>query len=652
MNTSPKFSIELIKLQEKKQTQTNMKKILILFLTIYSISGFGQILVDPTTSISTARYNSAVQGKVNATGTDTYIVDYLNTGNANTGITTYTGLALTVQFANANTGVSTFNINGLGAKTIKKQSGGALVDLSANDIGPNERKDIYYDGTYIVLKGGTGSGSAGALLAANNLSDLANAGTARTNLGLGTLATQSGAFSGTSSGTNTGDQTTITGNAGTATTLQTARTIGTITGDATSVGSSFDGSANNTNALTLATVNSNVGSFGSATTSLTVTANAKGLITAISSQTVTPSVGSITGFASGIGAWLASSTSANLATAVTDETGSGALVFGTSPTLATPVINGLPTGTGVSAINSASTLVTRDASSNVVANNFIPTNATTATAAGTTTLTVSSARNQFFTGSTTQTVVLPVVSTLSQNGHPFNIYNKSTGAVTVQSSGGNTIQVMAANSSLEIKNILITGTTGSSWDYSYYPPNPMSGTGDTMYGNSTGEPTRLAIGSTSDIYTVVAGIPAWSTGLPGVTTNSNAASGKVGEYVSSLVAVGSATSFTTATAKNVTSISLTAGDWDVYGNINFTEGSATVTVRTAGISATSATLPTDGSEVENGTLTTVTSGKMSITLPTKRISIASTTTIYLVGSTTFSAGTSSGYGFIGARRAR
>lgn len=47
---------------------------------------------------------------------------------------------------------------------------------------------------------------SGLLVKANNLLELTSASSARTNLGLGTLATQSGTFSGTSSGTNTGDQ--------------------------------------------------------------------------------------------------------------------------------------------------------------------------------------------------------------------------------------------------------------------------------------------------------------------------------------------------------------------------------------------------------------------------------------------------------------
>jgi hypothetical protein len=48
----------------------------------------------------------------------------------------------------------------------------------------------------------------------------------------------------------------------------------------------------------------------------------------------------VSGLGAGIATFLATPSSANLAAAVTDETGSGSLVFGTSPTIATPAITG------------------------------------------------------------------------------------------------------------------------------------------------------------------------------------------------------------------------------------------------------------------------------------------------------------------------
>lgn len=49
-------------------------------------------------------------------------------------------------------------------------------------------------------------------------------------------------------------------------------------------------------------------------------------------------IGGVTGLGAGVGTFLTTPSSANLLAAVTDETGSGALVFATSPTLVTPVL--------------------------------------------------------------------------------------------------------------------------------------------------------------------------------------------------------------------------------------------------------------------------------------------------------------------------
>lgn len=143
-------------------------------------------------------------------------------------------------------------------------------------------------------------------------------------------------------------------------------------------------------------------------------------------------------------------------------------------TLTTPVLNGAPTGTGVATAATASTLALRDANGNMSAAAFLEGYTTTATAAGTTTLTVSSNYLQFLTGSTTQTVTLPVASTLVL-GQQWLIVNSSTGAVTVQSSGSNSIVVVAAGTSAMLTCILTSGTGTGSWQATYFGDVVTSG---------------------------------------------------------------------------------------------------------------------------------------------------------------------------------
>lgn len=123
-------------------------------------------------------------------------------------------------------------------------------------------------------------------------------------------------------------------------------------------------------------------------------------------------------------------------------------------------------------------IISRDSNSNFSANNFIEGFVPTATAAGTTTLTVASAGIQQFTGTTTQTVVMPVVSTLTL-GQKYTLQNNSTGIVTVTSSGSNTIVTIQPGDQAILTCVLITGTTASSWNYDYSTLNSSSGTSPT-----------------------------------------------------------------------------------------------------------------------------------------------------------------------------
>lgn len=149
-------------------------------------------------------------------------------------------------------------------------------------------------------------------------------------------------------------------------------------------------------------------------------------------------------------------------------------------------------GTGVTSVTSAPTASAWagwDANSNLFAFNLIDGYTTTATAAGTTTLAVGSKYQQYFTGSTTQTVVMPVVSTLV-NGQQYAVTNVSSGTVTVQSSGANTIQAMAQNTQLvlTVKDATAgTGTSAWTWTYSAINNSSVAGGGTVASVTFTGD---------------------------------------------------------------------------------------------------------------------------------------------------------------------
>lgn len=104
------------------------------------------------------------------------------------------------------------------------------------------------------------------------------------------------------------------------------------------------------------------------------------------------------------------------------------------------------------------------ASGNIVSGNTASGLAVTATADGTTTLVAASKGIQIFTGSTAQTVVLPVVTTLPQIGFGYLIINNSSGVVTINSSGGQLVYGLGAGDSAIVTCILLTGTTAASWN--------------------------------------------------------------------------------------------------------------------------------------------------------------------------------------------
>jgi hypothetical protein len=152
--------------------------------------------------------------------------------------------------------------------------------------------------------------------------------------------------------------------------------------------------------------------------------------------------------------------------------------------------------------------------------------------------------------------------------------------------------------------------------------------------------------------------PATVAGIKGTAAADSAQAGSVGEVITATVVTGSSISLTTVTSANVTSIALTAGDWDVWGCVCFTlASSTTMGYLSGGINTTSATLPLNNAGVVTragaGTNATIDVTVDSVlTIMPIRINVSSSTTTYLVARAKFGTSTCKAYGTIYARRCR
>jgi hypothetical protein len=125
----------------------------------------------------------------------------------------------------------------------------------------------------------------------------------------------------------------------------------------------------------------------------------------------------------------------------------------------------------------------------------------------------------------------------------------------------------------------------------------------------------------------------------GVVDGSDAAAGKVGEYMEASGSIG----LTTTVVANVATLNLTPGDWDVWGGVTFSAGAGTHTSFGVGL---------DGIVVYNQSTFPAGAITQGINTSIKRYNVTVATVVQLEAVSTFSGGTMTVQGVVRARRVR
>jgi len=286
----------------------------------------------------------------------------------------------------------------------------------------------------------------------------------------------------------------------------------------------------------------------------------------------------ITSFGTGVATWLGTPSAANLAAAVTDETGSGSLVFATSPSLTTPTIGG--GGANFSGSTSGTT------------------NFKAAAAAGATTITMPAT-----TGTMALTSDLPTVNngTLTMNvsgtglsGSQTFTANQSSAAtftVTSNATNANTAStIVARDASGNFSAGTITAAlSGNATNVTGTVAVANGGTGATtltannvVLGNGTSAVQFVAPGTSGNVLT--------SDG----TTWTSAAGGFATGTVMLFVQTAAPTGWTKSTTHDNKALRVVSGSASSGGTTAFTTvfTNQTPTITTSGLSAGATTLST------------------------------------------------------------
>lgn len=141
-------------------------------------------------------------------------------------------------------------------------------------------------------------------------------------------------------------------------------------------------------------------------------------------------------------------------------------------------------------------------------------------------------------------------------------------------------------------------------------------------------------------------------GIIGVDGSGSAGAGIVGEYRETAIAYASKVTVAgDGAGHDVATLALTAGDWDVQGNINMEGAGVTATALYGMIATNTINNPATGLEV-GGIITSNTTVTTGITIPRRRFLVTNNFTIHMCLQSAATTGTLNAWGDVTARRVR